>query len=128
MWKDPEAFNPERFNEVYMNEDFKGEWKGYIPDPKAFYPNEVVSDFAFIPFGGGARKCVGDQFAMMEAAVALAMVLRRFKLRFAKSPEEVGMATGATIHTANGLDVIVTRRNPFRSSSAADADTAVAAN
>ena len=37
---------------------------------------QVAADFAFIPFGGGARKCVGDQFALMEATVALAMLLR----------------------------------------------------
>lgn len=40
------------------------------------YPNEIASDFAFIPFGGGQRKCVGDQFAMLEATVALAVLLR----------------------------------------------------
>ena len=37
---------------------------------------QVASDFAFIPFGGGARKCVGDQFALTEAAVAIIMLLR----------------------------------------------------
>jgi cytochrome P450 len=45
------------------------------------YPNEVASDFAFIPFGGGARKCIGDQFALFEATVAFAMLLRRFTFR-----------------------------------------------
>ncbi len=40
------------------------------------YIVQVASDFAFIPFGGGARKCVGDQFALTEAAVAIAMLLR----------------------------------------------------
>lgn len=37
---------------------------------------QVAADFAFIPFGGGARKCVGDQFALLEATVALSMLLR----------------------------------------------------
>ena len=56
-----------------------GSWAGYRPPAQgsALYPNEVSSDFAFIPFGGGARKCVGDQFALMEAAVILAMLLRQ---------------------------------------------------
>ena len=55
-----------------------GSWAGYRPSAQgsALYPNEVSSDFAFIPFGGGARKCVGDQFALMEATVILAMLLR----------------------------------------------------
>jgi cytochrome P450 len=74
------------------------------------YPNEVSSDFAFIPFGGGARKCVGDQFALFEATVAFAMLLRRFMFRLAVPVEQVGMATGATIHTANGMMMQVTPR------------------
>ena len=35
---------------------------------------------------------------------------RRFRFRLAGSPKDVGMATGATIHTANGLKVTVERR------------------
>ena len=56
------------------------------------------------------RKCVGDQFAMMEAVVALAMLMRRFKFSLAGTPQDVGMATGATIHTANGLKCRIERR------------------
>jgi hypothetical protein len=64
---------------------------GYQPEAGrgALYPNEVASDFAFIPFGGGARKCVGDQFALFEATVALAMLLRRFTFRLAVPAEQV---------------------------------------
>jgi len=85
---------------------------GYQPDAGrgAPYPNEVASDFAFIPFGGGARKCVGDQFALFEATVAFAMLLRRFTFRLAVPKEQVGMATGATIHTANGMMMRVATR------------------
>lgn len=85
---------------------------GYQPEAGrgALYPNEVASDFAFIPFGGGARKCVGDQFALFEATVAFAMLLRRYQFRLAVPAEQVGMATGATIHTANGMMMQVTKR------------------
>ena len=41
------------------------------------------------------RKCVGDQFALMEAVVALAVVLRRFTFR-AKPGHDPGMTTGAS--------------------------------
>ncbi|GIL44064.1 hypothetical protein Vafri_1625 [Volvox africanus] len=116
LWRDPDTFRPDRFFETFSNPDFHGKWAGYRPDAvtggAALYPNEVSSDFAFIPFGGGARKCLGDQFAMFEATVAMAMLVRRFNFRLAVPPEKVGMATGATIHTANGLLMKVTRRIP----------------
>lgn len=112
LWKDPEAFRPERFSETFTNDGFGGKWAGYRPEAggSALYPNEVSSDFAFIPFGGGARKCIGDQFALFEATISLAMLLQRFKFRLAVPAERVGMATGATIHTANGMMVTVKRR------------------
>lgn len=110
LWKDPEAFRPERFSERFENPAFNGAWAGYNPEAQGsvMYPNEIAGDFGFLPFGGGSRKCVGDQFAMMEATVAMAMVLRRFKFELAM--DKVGMATGATIHTADGLKCKVTRR------------------
>ena len=74
------------------------------------YPNEVHSDFAFLPFGGGNRKCVGDQFACMEAVITLAMVLKRYDFEFAMDPKDVGIYTGATIHTRNGLKMRVKKR------------------
>lgn len=78
LWKDPDTFRPERFSETNTNPEFNGAWAGYRPEAQgsSFYPNEVASDFAFIPFGGGARKCVGDQFALLEATVAITMLLR----------------------------------------------------
>uniref|UniRef100_A0A7S0RBW3 Cytochrome P450 n=1 Tax=Chlamydomonas leiostraca TaxID=1034604 RepID=A0A7S0RBW3_9CHLO len=112
LWRDPDVFRPERYAETYTNDAFGGKWAGYQPSasPGALYPNEVTSDFAFIPFGGGARKCIGDQFALFEATVALAMLLRRYTFSLAVPAEKVGMATGATIHTANGLPMKVVRR------------------
>jgi len=126
LWRDPEVFRPERFSERNENPAFKGAWAGYDPaaSPGALYPNEVASDFAFIPFGGGARKCVGDQFALFEATVALAMLMRRFSFRLAVPVEKVGMATGATIHTANGLPMRVERRQAASGSTSGSAKLA----
>ena len=78
LWRDPDEFRPERFSEANSNPDFGGAWAGYRPEAQgsSLYPNEVASDFGFIPFGGGARKCVGDQFALLEATVAISMLLR----------------------------------------------------
>ena len=129
LWPDPEAFRPARFSEPFSNPDFKpGEWAGLRPDasPGAMYPNEITTDFAFLPFGGGARKCVGDQFAFVEAVVALAMLLRRFDFELAVPVEEVGMATGATIHTRDGLKMRVRRREGGGRGAGASAASAAA--
>lgn len=59
---------------------------------------------------GGQRKCVGDQFALMESVVTLSMLIRRFEFELTIKPEEVGFYTGATIHTRNGLPMRVKKR------------------
>lgn len=66
-------------------------------------PNEVTEEFRYLPFGGGRRKCIGDQFALFESVVAISMLLRRFDFERPEGSPEVGMTTGATIHTTNGL-------------------------
>ena len=103
LWENPEKFDPTRWDRPFQNPSVKG-WEGYDPDKvTGLYPNEVATDFAFLPFGGGQRKCVGDQFAVMEAAVTLSVLLKNFDFAFEGSPDDVGMKTGATIHTMNGL-------------------------
>jgi unspecific monooxygenase len=58
LWNDPEEFDPGRFME------------GAEPPPR----------FAYMPFGAGPRVCVGAQFALTEAVLVLARLLRRFRL------------------------------------------------
>ncbi len=130
FWPEPDEFRPERWLTKYVNPTVP-EWAGYDPEKwmgNMLYPNEVSSDFAYLPFGGGPRKCVGDEFATLEATVTLAMVLRRFEFEFdsAKLAETsvgimdhpqalehpVGMRTGATIHTRRGLHMVIRKRDP----------------
>lgn len=115
LWKDPNVFNPDRWLEPFSNPGVQ-DWRGYAPGDSLavgspLYPNEVSSDFAFLPFGGGARKCVGDQFAMLEAVVAISLLLRRFDFVLDCPPENVGLDTGATIHTKNGLPMRMVPRH-----------------
>ncbi|XP_073044340.1 carotene epsilon-monooxygenase, chloroplastic [Primulina eburnea] len=91
VWERPEEFLPERF-------DLEGP-----------VPNETNTDFRYIPFSGGPRKCVGDQFALLEAIVALAVFVQRFNFELIPD-QDIGMTTGATIHTTNGLYMKVSQR------------------
>ncbi|XP_068654813.1 cytochrome P450 97B2, chloroplastic [Aristolochia californica] len=104
FWDQPNEFKPERFLVPKESQGVKG-WAGFDParSPGAMYPNEIISDFAFLPFGGGPRKCVGDQFALLESTVALTMLLQKFDVELKGSPDSVELVTGATIHTKQGL-------------------------
>lgn len=58
IWDNPEGFDPERF---------------LVESPDR-------PRFAYFPFGGGARQCIGNTFALMEAQLILATVLQSFRL------------------------------------------------
>jgi len=111
FWDRPNEFEPERFSVPKKEESIEG-WSGFDPSrsPGAMYPNEIIADFAFLPFGGGPCKCVGDQFALLESTVALSLLLQKFDVELRGSPDEVEMVTGATIHTKNGLWCRLRRR------------------
>ena len=67
----------------------------------------------YSPFGGGPRKFVGDQFAFMEAIIAVAVVLKQFGVELTPG-QKIEMTTGATILTTNGLYMKVPARKQPR--------------
>ena len=109
-WENPDAFDPSRWQRRFENPNIKG-WNGYDPNLyTGLYPNEQSTDFAYVPFGGGQRRCAGDMFAMMEATASLAVLLKRFTWELDPDAPEVEMITGATIHTKNGMPLKLRKR------------------
>lgn len=66
----------------------------------------------FIPFAGGARKCIGDTFAVTEATLALATLAARWRLRLLPG-RHVYPARAVLLHP-HGLRMRVTPRSPSR--------------
>jgi len=80
------------------------------PEPYAFRPERFLADapatYAWIPFGGGVRRCLGAAFAEMEMRVALAEILRRRSLRPASPAAERVARRNVTFSPARGTMVI----------------------
>nr|XP_034996907.1 cytochrome P450 4F22 isoform X2 [Zootoca vivipara] len=81
VWPEPEVYNPHRF------------------EPKAL---QNQSPLAFVPFSAGPRNCIGQNFAMSELKVALALTLLRFVVRLDES-QAVRRLPALILRAENGL-------------------------
>lgn len=89
----------------------------YFPGPNDFRPERwegpetaLLPRFAYFPFGGGPRVCIGQGFAMMETALLLSAIARRFRLEIAPGPEVFPWAT-MTLRPPVGLQMRLCDRN-----------------
>jgi cytochrome P450 len=101
--------------------------------PEEFRPDRWEGDllkrlpkFAYFPFGGGPRQCIGNAFALMEASLILATVARNFRLRLVANHRVEPLAS-ITLRPRHGVRVTLERRtaNDVRDS-AMGAQSAVA--
>ncbi|MEV4560077.1 cytochrome P450 [Kitasatospora sp. NPDC049285] len=86
-WEDPERFDPERFT----------------PEREA-----QRHRYAWFPFGGGPRACIGQHFSMLESVLALGVLLREFEVE--AIDQEVPLGQGITLETHGPVRLRLTRR------------------
>jgi cytochrome P450 len=87
-WDDPETFNPRRFSE----------------EEEAARP-----EYAYLPFGGGGRRCLGEHFAYMEALIVVGMLLREYKVSV-RQDFEVEPYQAVALRLRNGARISMQRR------------------
>ncbi|WP_006242401.1 cytochrome P450 [Mycolicibacterium tusciae] len=82
--------------------------------PDRFDPQRYIGTrpptFAFVPFGGGTRRCVGAVFANVEMDVVLRTVLRHFVIDTTTAPDEKAHSRGVAFTPKEGGRIIVHRR------------------
>jgi cytochrome P450 family 135 len=101
------------------------------PSPKEFRPerflDSAAESYAWIPFGGGVRRCIGASFAQVEMRTVLREVLRRVRLRAASRRDERGVIKHVTVVPGRGCRVVVEERLPVEpAAELAGADDAAA--
>jgi cytochrome P450 len=91
-------------------------------DPRSFeHPNEFRPDrwfhektrqlpkYAYLPFGGGPRVCIGNSFAMMEGSLVLASIARKYRMRL-EPGQNVAPWPVFTLRPRNGIKMILAKR------------------
>jgi cytochrome P450 len=85
----------------------------YFPEPQAFRPERWLGGlerslprFAYYPFGGGTRICIGNHFAMMEAVLTLVTLLRRFRIRLVNPEAPIDVLATITLRPKKRFSVV----------------------
>jgi cytochrome P450 len=88
LWPDPDRFDPDRF----------------APERDAERPR-----FAYIPFGGGPRGCIGNQFAMVEAQLIVAAIAQRYRIELLPG-QDIRPEPLITLRPTPGIRARLTKR------------------
>jgi cytochrome P450 len=92
VWPDPDRYDPDRF----------------APEQVAVRPR-----FAYIPFSGGPRGCIGSQFAMVEALLIVAAIAQRYRIVLVPG-QNIRPEPLITLRPKPGIHVTLEKRSPAR--------------
>jgi cytochrome P450 len=81
FWQDPDEFNPSRFDHHH---------------------ERTLPQFVFFPFGGGTRRCIGVDFAMIQSGLILARIAQRWRLSLVEG-HPVATDPGVTLRAKHGM-------------------------
>ena len=105
-----------------------------IDAPAEFRPERWEGDllkriprFAYFPFGGGPRQCIGNAFAVMEATLILATVAQKYRLRLVPNQPVVPLAS-ITLRPRHGVRVVLESRQPRAAESLSQTSRAMSAD
>ena len=89
----------------------------FFPDPERFDPDRWTPDaqanrprFAYFPFGGGNRICIGEQFAWMEGVMLVAQLSQKWKMRL-DSSARIEVQPLITLRPRHGMPMILEKRD-----------------
>jgi cytochrome P450 len=85
-----------------------------FPEPNAFKPERFLgktySPFEFVPFGGGARRCLGAAFAMYEMKIVLATLVARHRMKLEEPKPVVHELRAASFGPKGGVRMVLEER------------------
>jgi|SRR4028118_1111408 Cytochrome P450 len=92
---------------LHRREDTYANSREFIPER---FLERQYSPYEFIPFGGGARRCIGEALAMVELKLVLATMLSRYQLKLVNDEPEKLRPQGLALGPGNGVRMVMTGR------------------
>ena len=102
---------------VFMSPFITQRNERYFPDPEEFKPERWLAGqpakFAYFPFGGGAKMCIGEPFARMEGVLALAQLAQKWRITCSNG-ERIRIGAGMLLRPDSAILLRVVERTQAR--------------